>query len=99
MERYFKVEGTIIYPSEDTLTWGPFYYHNEENSKKKMEEVLEYIVSWVNKQDPSLNITPTNMIRTKCGKQIVFNIKAWRDDEHLDDCGCLISNEEIFFED
>lgn len=98
-DRYFKTEGTLIYPSTDTLTWGPFYYHDKNKAIDKMEEVQKYIVDWVNEQDPSLNIKPTDMIRTRDNKQIVFKIKAWRDSINLDNCGCIIRVDEIFFED
>lgn len=99
MERHFKTEGILRYPSESTLTWGPFYYHNEDKAKAEMEKVMKYIVDWVNEKDPTLDIKPTNVMRTRCDKQIIFEIKAWRDDEHLDDCNGIITVDEIFFED
>lgn len=99
MERYFKVEGNLLYPDDTMLTWGPFYYHNPDNGKEKMKGILQDIVNWCNLQDPTLNIQPTNMIHVSGDTQMVFEIKAWKDETTLEDCNCIIEIEDIFFED
>lgn len=98
-KRNYKVEGNIIYPDEHMLTWGPFYYHSKDKGRERMETVLGNITAWCNLQDPSLNIVPENLIRTTNQDQIVFKIKAWKDEEILQDCNGIISIEDIFFED
>ena len=40
MNRYFKTEGNILYPSKDDhnrpmLTWGPFYFHSFDKAQAK----------------------------------------------------------------
>lgn len=99
MERYFKTEGNIIYPDKLMLTWGPFYYHSKEKAFAKIDDILKYITDWVNLKDPSLNIIPEDIVRPKLGRMVAFNIKAWKDDTHLEDCKGFISSQEIFFED
>jgi hypothetical protein len=99
MNRYFKTEGNIIYPDKQMLTWGPFYYHSFDKAQEKMDEILTWIINWVNEQDPSLNIQPENLIRTRDGHQIVFDIKAWKDENNLQKCDGIITVEDIFFED
>ena len=81
------------------LTWGPFYYHSSDKSKERMESILDDIIKWCNMKDPSLNIIPENIVRTRDENQIIFDIKAWKDDETLQECDGIITNEEIFFED
>jgi len=98
-KRNYKVEGNIIYPNETMLTWGPFYYHSKDKGQERMEIILEDITKWCNLQDPSLNIIPENLIRTIDNSQIIFNIKAWEDEETLQNCKGIIIIEEIFFED
>ena len=98
-KRNFKVEGNIIYPNKEMLTWGPFYYYSKDKAKEKIESILEDITKWCNLQDPSLNIAPENIIRTKNKEQIVFNIKAWKDEKTLQECHGIIRIDEIFFED
>lgn len=99
MDRYFMVDGNIIYPDGQVLTWGPFYYHSMDKGREHMNDVLEDITKWCNLKDPSLNIKPENIIHTTGGKQIVFKIKAWKDDEHLEACNGIVALDEIFFED
>lgn len=99
MKRYFKVEGNIIYPDWKTLTWGPFYYHDYEDGKKRMKKVMEDITSWCNERDPSLNIQPENVITTREEDNIAFSIKAWKDKRTLQKCDGIVDIEEIFFED
>jgi hypothetical protein len=99
MKRYFKVEGNIIYPDDTMLTWGPFYYHNPDNGKEKMNGILQDIVNWCNLQDPTLNIQPENLIQVSGNTQIVFSIKAWKDEKTLETCNGIIEIEDIFFED
>ena len=101
INRYFKTEGNIIYhyPDEHILTWGPFYFHSLDKAKAKMGEIMQMIINWVNEQDKTLNIQPENIFKAKNGKQIVFNIKAWRDNEHLEECNGIITVNDIFFED
>jgi len=99
MERYFKVEGNIIYPNDHMLTWGPFYYHSYEKAKSRMNVILEDIINWVNLKDPSLNIKPENYIKCTDEKMVVFEIKAWQDEDHLENCNGIITVEDIFFED
>lgn len=95
----YKVEGNIVFPDEHMLTWGPFYYHSKEKAKDRMESVLNDIVSWCNLQDPSLDIKPEKLIRTRPGDQICFYIKAWKDETHLEKCSGIVSVEPIYFED
>lgn len=97
--RHHKVEGNIIYPDEHMLTWGPFYYYSEQKAKDRMEVILKDIINWCNLQNPTLNIQPKDLIRTIDGKQIVFHIQAWKDEETLQECNGIITVENIFFED
>lgn len=97
-KRYFKVEGDIIYPDKYMLTWGPFYYHSKEKAKEQMEKILQDITDWCNLKDPTLKIVPENLIRCS-QKQIIFDIKAWKDETTLQKCGGIITVEEISFED
>ena len=99
MERYFKVEGNVLYPDEKMLTWGPFYYHSMEKGKERMKSVLTDITLWCNLKDPSIDIKPENVIHTRDGTQIVFKIKAWKDENILEKCNGIITIEDIFFED
>ena len=99
MDRYFKVEGNILYPDGQMLTWGPFYYHSMEKCKERMNTILEDITKWCNLKDPTLNIKPKNIIHTRGLDQIVFKIQAWKDDEGLENCNGIITIEDIFFED
>ena len=99
MNRYFKVEGNIIYPDKTTLTWGPFYYHSIEKTMNKMNNIMEYIVDWVNLKDKSLNIKPEKYVKASGGKTVVFEIKSWKDEQTLQNCDGIISIDEIFFED
>ena len=99
MNRYFKVEGNIIYPDKQMLTWGSFYYHSYNKAKEKMNEILEWIINWVNEKDSSLNIQPEDLIKTHDNRQIVFHIKAWKDKQTLQDCDAIITVDNIFFED
>lgn len=96
---YYKTEGNIIYPDESMLTWGPFYFHSETKAKEKMEDVLKDITAWCNEEDPSLNITPTNVIRCYGGTQIVFRIRAWKDEDTIQECKGIISVGTFMFED
>ena len=98
-ERYFKVEGNIIYPDEHMLTWGPFYYYSIERAKEQMEKILQDIINWCNLQDPSLKIVPENLIRTYDKKQIAFKIRAWKNETSIQKCNGIVTGEEIFFED
>lgn len=95
---YFKVEGNILYPDKQMLTWGPFYYHSKENAIKRMDIILKDIVNWCNLQDSSLHIKAENIIRCSGNTQIAFDIKAWKNEKQLDDCDGIITVEEIFFE-
>jgi len=97
--RNYKTEGNIIYPDGSMLTWGPFYYHSHGKAKDRMESLLQEITDWCNQQDPSLNIAPTNIVRTNNGSQIGFHIQAWKDSTTLMECIGLIELIEIFFED
>ena len=99
MNRYFKTEGNIIYPDRHMLTWGPFYYHSLDNAQSKMEDIMKMVVNWVNAKDRTLNIQPKNLFKAKNGTQIIFDIKAWKDEHILQDCGVIIDVEDIFFED
>ena len=95
---YYKVEGNIIYPNMNMLTWGPVYYHSLERAKARMESILIDITAWCNLKDPSLNIEPQNVVKAG-DTQIVFDIQAWKDSKHLKKCGGIISIENIYFED
>lgn len=99
MNRYYKTEGNVIYPDKSILTWGPFYFHSEQNALNKVDVILNHITEWVNLQDPSLSIKPENIIRAKGNKMVAFHIKAWKDDQSLYECKGLITVEDIFFED
>jgi hypothetical protein len=102
---YYKVEGTMIFNYEnhkaiDTLTWGPFYYHDKEKAKAKIDKIMTYMVDWVNGHKNNVEtIKPQNEIRTRDKSQIVFHLKAWRDDNTCEDTRCLISVTPIYFED
>lgn len=103
MNRYFKTEGNILYPSKDKhnrpmLTWGPIYFHSFEKAQAKMDEILEWIVNWVNEQN-KVYITPENVIRCSDNKMVVFKIDAWKDEHNLVKCDGIITVEDIFFED
>ena len=95
----YKVEGNIIYPDKTMLTWGPFYYHQEEPAKNRMKAILHDIVNWCNLKDPTLNIVPQNLIKTRCLTQRCFTILAWKDEETLQECDGIIEVESIYFED
>jgi len=79
------------------LTWGPFYYHSKDKAISRMDEIMKDIINWVNQQDPSLNIQPEDLIRTKDKQMIVFKIKAWKDEETLQLCNGIIEVDNIFF--
>ena len=93
----YKVEGNILYPDDNMLTWGPFYYHSKEKAIERMPNILDDIISWVNLKDPILNIQPNKVIKMET--QIVFYIKAWKDEHQLDDCKGIITVELFEFED
>lgn len=102
--KYYKVEGNMLFGSAETdnlsmLTWGPFYYHNEDNAKKCLPHIKQDIINWVNLQDPSLNLQPENEIVLRNGKLITFDIKAWKTESELENTRCLITVEQIFFKD
>jgi hypothetical protein len=104
-KHYFKVEGTMIFNYEnhkaiDTLTWGPFYYHDKEKAKAKINKIMTYMVDWVNGHEKNVEtIKPQNEIWTRDKSQIVFHLKAWKDDNTCEDTRCLISVTPIYFED
>lgn len=93
----YKVEGNILYPNDHMLTWGPFYYHSKEKAIERMPKILDDIIDWVNLKDPTLNIQPSKIIKTDT--QIVFYIKAWKNEHQLDDCKGIITVELFEFED
>jgi hypothetical protein len=97
MEIDYKVEGNILYPDDNMLTWGPFYYHSKEKAIEKMPRILDDIIFWVNLKEPTLNIQPSKVIKMET--QIVFYIKAWKDKHQLDDCKGIITVELFEFED
>lgn len=99
MERYFRVEGNIIYPDETMLTWGPFYYHSKDKAMERMQPILNDIIDWVNGKDPTLEIRPEDLLTTIGGTQMVFKIKAWRDEKTIQKCNGIVLVEEMFFED
>ena len=99
IERYFKVEGNIIYSDQKMLTWGPFYYHNYEDGKKRRKKIMEDIISWCNQKDSSLNIQPEDVVTTREEDQISFSIIAWKNERTLEKCDGIIEIGEIFFED
>ena len=103
MERYFKVEGNLLYPdhNKQMLTWGPFYYHSLEKAKGKVSEIMQYITDWVNSLDTGrLQIfEPVNLVRTGNGTQVVFDINVPVDEKTEQTCDCIITVEDIFFED
>ncbi len=94
---FYKTEGNILYPDGSMLTWGPFYYESEERAKERIEPVLQDIVDWCNSKDSSLNVSPENLIRTVDDKQVIFDIRAWKDDNTLQECGGIITVESCFF--
>ena len=93
----YKVEGNILYPDDDMLTWGPFYYHSKEKAIERMPNILDDIIAWVNSKDPTLYIKPEEIINM--GTQIVFRIKAWKNEHQLDYCKGIITVELFEFED
>lgn len=95
----YKVEGNIIYPDKQMLTWGPFYYHSKEKAIEKTEEILKTITEWCNEKDPSLKIEPKKVRRLAKGEQTIFYIQAWKDENTLENCNGIITVEEIYFED
>lgn len=103
IDEYYKVEGNMlfgdVYNVVDMLTWGPFYYHNEELAKQRISLIRQDIINWVNEQDPSLNIQTENEMMIKSGKLMTFNIKAWKSETELENTTCLIKVDRIFFED
>lgn len=102
---YYKVEGTMIFNYEnhkaiDTLTWGPFYYHNEDNAKAQIHKIMAFMTDWVNGHEKNIDtIKPKNEIWAKNKKQVVFDLIAWKDDNTCEDTRCLISVTPIYFED
>ena len=99
MKRYFRVEGNIIYPDKTMLTWGPFYYHSKDKAMGRMQPILNDIIDWVNGKDQTLEIRPEDLLTTSDGTQMVFRIKAWRDEETIQKCNGIIEGDELFFED
>jgi len=97
--KYFKTEGNIIYPDNQMLTWGPFYFHSIDKAKEKMNEIMDWIINWVNTKDNTLNIQPKDIVKSSCNTMIAFNIKAWEDEQNLQDCKGIITVDNIFFED
>lgn len=95
----YKTEGNIIYPDGHMLTWGPFYFHSLNLAKNKMDEILDWIINWVNEKDKTLNIKPENLTKTTSNRIIGFKINAWKDDTHLEKCDGVITVDDIFFED
>lgn len=99
IKRYFRVEGNIIYPDDTMLTWGPFYYHSKDKAMERMQPILNDIIDWVNGKDPTLEIRPEDLLTTIGGTQMVFKIKAWRDEKAIQKCKGIVLVEEMFFED
>ena len=81
------------------LTWGPFYFHSYDKAKARMEEIIDWIVKWVNEKDNTLNIRPQNKTYCTTGNMIIFNIEAWKDEKNLQGCDGIVTVEDIFFED
>lgn len=96
---YYKTEGTITYPDETMLTWGPYYFHSKTKAKAKIEDVLKDITEWCNKKDPSLNIVPTNVRPCYDWTMIAFDIQAWKDENTLEECYGIIDVGSFTFED
>lgn len=102
LHSHYKVEGNMLFGSSETdnlqmLTWGPFYYHNEENAKKRLPLIRQDIINWVNSKDPSLNLQPENEIVFR--KLITFDIKAWKTENDLQPVKCIITLDNIFIDD
>lgn len=98
-DTFYSVEGNILYPDKSMLTWGPFHYHDRSLAIKRMDAILKDITDWCNLKDPSLYIEPTDLIRTRSNDQIVFRIKAWKDESTLQDCEGIIQVNTQSFED
>lgn len=102
---YYKVEGTMIFNADNqkssgTLTWGPFYYHDKEKAKAKIDKIMTYMVDWVNSHKNNVEeIKPQNIIWDRNKTQVVFDLRAWKDDSTIENTDCIISVEQIFFED
>lgn len=96
--RHFKTTGNLIYPDGYILTWGGFYYHSFDKAKAKKDSLIEDIVTWCNLEDPTLNIKAENIFYVG-DTQVIFEIKAWKDEDTLEDCRGFIEVEEIIFED
>ena len=96
----YKVEGNMLFQDKKTmLTWGPFYYHSKEKAIERISDIFNDIMNWVNLKDPSLNIQATNIVESRSRTQKVFNCKAWKTDDLLEDVGCIIRVDPIFFVD
>lgn len=98
-DRHFKAEGNIIYPNKEMLTWGPFYYHSLEKAKAKMADIMDMIIEWVNEKDKTLNIKPEEVTSCSDNMMTSFIIKAWKNENTLQECNGIIEVEEIFFDD
>ena len=96
-QRYFKVEGNILFSENNMLTWGPFYYHDYTKAVERMDDILKDITNWCNGEDLTMHIEPKDVLRMR--DQIVFNILAWKDENNLCKCGGIIEVDEMFFED
>lgn len=73
---FYKLEATILYshrPNCDALTWGPYYFHNEENAIAFVPTVEKYISDWYQAE-----ITP--MLQTKRKATQVYSIEYKSED-------------------
>lgn len=98
-ETFYKVKGCIAFPDSDLLEWGYFYFHSKDKAIERVEEVFNDIIKWCNLQDPTLNIKPKNVHRKKDGSFISFSIKAWKDDDMLQECNGIVIVELATMED
>jgi hypothetical protein len=101
---HYKVEGNMLFGSSENdnlkmLTCGPFYYHNEENAKKRLPLIRQDIINWVNSKNPDLNLQPENEIVLRSEKLITFDIKAWKSETDLQPVKCIITVDNIFIDD
>lgn len=100
INRHFKVEGNIVYPSNaKMINWGPFYYHSEESAISKMNDLLTEITTYVRTISNDETIEPYNCAGSIPEQVLFFKIDALNDNNETETCDGIIVYEEIEFED
>jgi len=102
-EWFYKVEGNMLFPDNKyhMLTWGPYYFHDENKAKDKIDIIYSDIINWINLKDPSLNLIPYDEVpfRGKDIKTRVFKCKAWLTEDELVETNCIIQVDNVRFDD